>query len=171
MTRKVIEDGNRRVILDRDEVVIEQNGETVAVKSPGADQVQHNEAANGHDDGVDSRYEAADVREARHTNRGSAALRGVMAIVVVAGVAVVGVLVARIALLAFEADASNAAVDAVYDITAPLIEPFKGIFEVQQLNGGGIFEPAAAIAAAIVLGVALVLVMAMQLASRRLARA
>jgi hypothetical protein len=98
-------------------------------------------------------------------------VRAVATLLVVAGFAVIGLLAARIALLALEADAGNRAVEAAYDITAPLIEPFESIFSVQQLDGGGIFEPAAAIAAGVVLAAVLVVALLSRVAMRRTVRA
>jgi hypothetical protein len=168
MTRRVIEDGNRRVILDHDEVIIQENGESVAVKSPDVQRVEYDRDRDElrHEEPV----ETTRARR-RDTNRGAAAVRVVATLLIVAGVAVIGLLVARMALLALEADASNQAVETVYDITAPLIDPFEGIFSIQQLDGGGIFEPAAAIAAGVVLAAVLLVAMMSRMARGRTVRA
>jgi hypothetical protein len=168
MTRRVIEDGNRRVILDRDEVIIQENGESVAVKSPDAEQTEHDHVRDGH---RHDEAEGATRSRGPQTNGGAAAVRAVATLLVVAGFAVIGLLAARIALLALEADAGNRAVEAAYDITAPLIEPFEGIFSIQQLDGGGIFEPAAAIAAGVVLAAVLAVALLSRVAMRRTVRA
>ena len=165
MVRKVIEDGDRRVILDRDEVIIEQNGESVTVKNSQVEHTRRTEHADEHSH-VDS-TETAHPREHDSSHRGRSALRAVLMLVGIAGISVVAVLVARIALLALEADATNQAVQAVYDVTAPLIEPFEGIFNVQQIDGGGVFEPAAAIAAGIVMAVMIAILMVGRLITTR----
>ena len=165
MVRKVIEDGDRRVILDRDEVIIEQNGESVAVRNSAVEQPRHTEHVESPSH-VDS-TETSRPREHDSSHRGRSTLRVVLMLVGIAGISVVAVLVARIALLALEADATNQAVEAVYDVTAPLIEPFEGIFNVQQIDGGGVFEPAAAIAAGIVLAVMIAILMAGRLITTR----
>jgi hypothetical protein len=177
MVRKVIEDGDRRVILDRDEVIIEQGGESVAVKSSPAEHVQPDTHTESHGDAEPTETrpasEARPVSETRpagehaSSHRGASALSAVLMLLGIVGVVIVAVLVARMALLALEADATNQAVEAVYDLTAPMIEPFEGVFDVQQIDGAGIFEPAAAIAGGIVLGVTIVLLTAGRLITTR----
>jgi uncharacterized protein YggT (Ycf19 family) len=166
MARRVIEDGNRRVILDRNEVIIEQNGETLAVKNPDAAQVERRDVAVD-DAAAYAPTETVDTRRRIRTNRGAAALSVVMRLLAVAGIAVAGLLIARVALLALEADESNQAVSTLYDITGPIIAPFKGLISVQQLDGGGILEPASIIAAALVLAGVIVVVGISGMASSR----
>jgi hypothetical protein len=161
MQRKVIEDGERRVTLDKDEVIIEEGGESVSVKSGAMSRDPVHEDRARIDD--DRHYETE--RPHRIPRRGgSNVIQAIGAVLIVAGVAVIGLLIARLVLLALDADAGNGAVDAVYDITGPLVEPFDGLFSVEQLNGGGIFEPAAAIAAGVALLAVVVVGVALNIA-------
>jgi uncharacterized protein YggT (Ycf19 family) len=63
-----------------------------------------------------------------------------------AAAAVTTLLGFRLAFLLADANRSTAFVDFIYDISAPLVEPFENIFANRSIDGGGIFEPATLVA-------------------------
>jgi len=81
-----------------------------------------------------------------------------------AGIAVLGLLGLR---LTFQAGNANPTdfVQFIYDITSPLVQPFQGIANTRELDGGGVFQPEVAIA----MGVYLVATAFVMMALRALA--
>jgi hypothetical protein len=58
-----------------------------------------------------------------------------------------------------EANPANNFVEFIYDTSGPLVQPFEGISSVRELDGGGIFEPATAIAMGVYFVAALLLML------------
>jgi hypothetical protein len=67
-------------------------------------------------------------------------------LVALAGLAVLALLSVRLAFELGEANRANNFVEFIFDITGPLVAPFQGIADVRTLDGGGVFDPATAIA-------------------------
>lgn len=77
--------------------------------------------------------------------------------VLVALVALEALLAFRLAFLLGGANPDNGFVDFIYDVSAPLVDPFEGIAGNSAMNGG-VFEPAALIAMVVYLVVAVLIV-------------
>jgi hypothetical protein len=90
--------------------------------------------------------------------------------VALAGIAVFTILGFRLAFMIGDANPRTRFVDFMYDITGPLVYPFADMMRTRALDGGGVFEPATAIAMGVYLIAAiLVVLMLWSLAPRRLA--
>jgi hypothetical protein len=66
--------------------------------------------------------------------------------VALAGLVVLAILAFRMGFEMAGANPDNDFVDFVYDISGPLVEPFDGIADDRNVEGGGVFRPETAIA-------------------------
>ena len=118
-------------------------------------------------DEPDVAYEDEPVVEERATSTSGVvniaeAWTRLLAFVVMTSIVIVEAMLGfRLGFLASAANRSNGFVDAIYDSTGPLVEPFQGIISNDSLSGGGIFEYATVIAMAVFLLAAVLLVWAL----------
>jgi uncharacterized protein YggT (Ycf19 family) len=100
-----------------------------------------------HDDYVEQVDEEELVVEEPHQTSGASAFLATIAWTVgIIGIVVVALLAFRLGFEMGDANPNSNAVDAIYDLTGPLVQPFQGVADANQLDNGGIFYPETAIA-------------------------
>ncbi len=94
-------------------------------------------------------------KEVDHTRSVVRWLFSARAWVALAGSALFGLLALRMGLMMGDANARADFVDFIYNISGPLVHPFQDMMRNRAVDGGGIFEPATAIAMGVYLIAAL----------------
>jgi hypothetical protein len=102
--------------------------------------------------------EAVSHGDSWYATRG--AVRSVQMIIAVITLALESLLAFRFVFLLTGANANNGFVDFIYDSTNWLVDPFEGIANTSEVNGG-VFDPATLIAMAVVMVVAALVVLAL----------